>query len=235
MSRSLRRAALVAALPLILFYSLATGSDARAESAAAAPCSAKSYSYAGLVGVRRAFGVKATLTALARPRVVHGQVAAWIGVGGVNAGLHGEAAWIQVGLSAFADGRQHLYLEVTRPGHGRTYTVVVNEPAVGEKHDVAVIELKGQPNWWQAWVDGRPVGDPVELPGSHGRWEPMATSESWNGGTGICNHFVYAFSNVKAAGQPGGGWRSLAEPYVLADRGFAVTKRTSDGFVARSV
>ncbi|HEX3055633.1 MAG TPA: hypothetical protein VHP82_05775, partial [Gaiellaceae bacterium] len=47
--------------------------------------------------------------------------------------------------------------------------------------------------------------------GSHDRWAPIATAESWDGGTsGQCNGFLYRFDTVSIAHAPGGGWRPLS-------------------------
>src|SRR5437660_10841897 len=64
-------------------------------------CTPTSYSYAGLTSLQPAFGVAATLEAASLPLVSAGHVAAWVGVGGVDAGPRGENEWIQVGLHAF--------------------------------------------------------------------------------------------------------------------------------------
>ena len=67
---------------------------------------------------------------------------------------------------------------------------------------------------WRVWVNGSPASQPIYLPGSHGRWAPIATAESWDGGTGgTCNGFLYRFHRVSIARVPGGGWRQLAGGY----------------------
>ena len=47
--------------------------------------------------------------------------------------------------------------------------------------------------------DGQPVTDPIVLPGSHKRWQPIATAESWNGGVATCNGFRFRFERVGVA------------------------------------
>jgi hypothetical protein len=48
------------------------------------------------------------------------------------------------------------------------------------------------------------------MPGSHDRWAPIATAESWDGGTSAqCNGFLYRFDTVSIAHTPGGGWQPL--------------------------
>jgi hypothetical protein len=194
----------------------------------------ESYAYAGVVDLRRAHGVAATLTALSAPRVQWGHVAGWVGVGGTNAGPNGEAEWIQVGYSGFYGGESKLYYEVTRPGSAPRYHEVDAAVGVGERHRVAVAEMARRPNWWRVWVDRRPVSDPVYLPGSHGAWQPMAIGESWNGGQAACNTFSYRFSRVKVARRAGGTWRRPADVHELEDRGYRVVRPSAASFVAQA-
>jgi hypothetical protein len=222
-----------------------TGVVAAAVGAAAvfaAPASAslwcdgesESYSYAGVIELRRAHGVAATLTALSVPRVQWGHVAGWVGVGGPNAGPNGEAEWIQVGYSGFYGGESKLYYEVTRPGASPRYHEVDATVTVGESHRVAVAEMRRRPNWWRVWVDRRPVSDPVYLPGSHGAWQPMAMGESWNGGQPACNSFSYRFGRVRVARRPGGAWRGIIDAYELEDRGYQVVRPSAANLIARA-
>jgi hypothetical protein len=207
-----------------------------APSSAALWCDgeSESYAYAGVVDLRRAHGVAATLTALSAPAVQWGHVAGWVGVGGTNAGPNGEAEWIQVGYSGFYGGESKLYYEVTRPGHGTRYHEVDSTVRVGEPHRVAVVEMARRANWWRVWVDRRPVSDPVYLPGSHGAWQPMAMGESWNGGQPACNSFSYRFARVRVARRPGGVWRRPAGTYELEDRGYVVVGPSGSAFIARA-
>jgi hypothetical protein len=76
------------------------------------------------------------------------------------------------------------------------------------------------------WVNGKAVTDRIVLPGSHGAWPPVATAESWNGGTtGTCNGFAFRFEQVRVATQPGGAWRSLTRGSVLSAPGYRVLRR----------
>lgn len=222
---SLLRRAILAAL----VAAAAAGVPAAAD---AARCS-KAYSYAGLVSADRAHGVRATIQALAVPRVKWGHVAGWVGVGGVGAGPSGETEWIQVGYSGFYGGTSQLYYEVTPPNGDPRYVAVLASVRPGERHTVAVREIANRPEWWTVRVDGRAVGSPVHLPGSHGAWRPVATAESWNAGKGQCNAFAYRFSNVRIATRPNGRWRQFRSSYALQDPGYRVARR-SGGFVARA-
>src|ERR687886_2972670 len=94
-----------------------------APSSAMASC-ARTYSYAGYDSPWYAHGVAATITALQDPVVTAGHVAAWVGVGGVGAGLHGEDEWLQVGFAAFepeGPPTNEIYYEVVRPHRAPAY------------------------------------------------------------------------------------------------------------------
>ncbi len=201
-----------------------------APAAAAARC-AKTYSYAGLVSADRAHGVSTRLTALST-NVRWGHVAGWVGVGGIGQGPNGTTAWIQVGFNGFYGGENKLYYEVTQPGGRPTYTPV-RDISAGDSHRVGVLEMKGRRNWWRVWVDGRAVSPPINLPGSHGRWRPVATAESWNAGMGACNGLAYRFTRTTVARKPGGTWRRLRTGQTLQDPGYRVL-RSGRAFVART-
>jgi hypothetical protein len=93
---------------------------------------------------------------------------------------------------------------------------------VGEKHRLAVLEMYGRPGVWRVWLDDRPVTDPIVLPGSHKRWQPIATAESWNGGVASCNGFGFRFEHVGVAGGLGGSWRTFEPGFMFRDRGYVV-------------
>ena len=204
-------------------------------SADAAPrrCTSSPYAYAGLLGRPKVQGVRATITSVQRPNVTAGHVAAWVGVGGVDAGPNGRPEWIQGGLSGFSGGTAEVYYEVTRPGKGTSYTTLFEGVSPGESFAVAIVEIAGRPNWWRVQVDGRTVSEAIELPASHGRWAPVVTSEALNGESGACNTFSYRFDAVSA--YHAGGWRGLGKASVLSDRGYGVVARTTSSFVAKSL
>lgn len=190
------------------------------------------YQYAGLVAPGTAAGIGASITELRPPGVAWGHVAAWVGVGGPGAGPHGSDEWLQVGLSGFEQGLGSLYYEVARPGASPRYVQVLASVQAHESHDVAVREIARRPGWWRVWVDGRPVGAPVALPGSHGRWRPMAMTESWNGGRGVCNAFHYAFARVRLVPSPGGTWRPFAHGSPIENGGYRVLAVRRGAFAA---
>jgi hypothetical protein len=81
---------------------------------------------------------------------------------------------------------------------------------------VAVLEIPHRPNWWRVWQGDRPASRPIWLPDSNDRWLPIATAESWDGGTGgACNSFLYDFHHVQIAHAPGGHWRRLSVAYPI--------------------
>jgi hypothetical protein len=206
-----------------------------APTAPAAPRScADGYTYAGRLSATRAHGVRATLTALARPQVTDGHVAAWVGVGGVGEGPNGTDAWIQIGLSAFPEGDSTLYYEVTRPNASPTYHAVELGVRPGQRFRVAVLEMGKRRDHWRVWVNGEPVSEPVLLPESHGRWQPIATAESWAGSGSACNTFAYGFEGLRVSSAPGGNWRTFVGGYTFLDSGYRVIDRGRAAFLAKS-
>ena len=197
-------------------------------------CGHSEYSYAGLQGVQKSHGVRATLTPLTAPRVIAGHVAAWVGVGWAGAGPGGQDEWIQVGMASeqgYAAPR--LYYEIVRPGAPYTYEEL-SEVAPGQSHRIAVLEMEKRSRWWRVWIDGKPVTAPVYLPKSHGAWEPVATAESWNGDVGACNQLSFRFKHVAWARHAGGWWHRLRGGYRFADPGYRIVRRAAATFLALS-
>lgn len=180
-------------------------------------CGSNGYSYAGLGAPDRGFGISATLTSVADFDVLHGHVAGWVGVGGPGQGPGGSNEWIQVGLSRVSGvAGSAAYYEVALPHHYPTYHELGGNLPAGKTVRVAVLEMYRRPNWWRVWLNRRPVSQPIRLPDSHNRWEPIATAESWDGGTGgACNGFLYRFHHVQIAHAIGGGWRPLVGGYPI--------------------
>ena len=203
--------------------------------AAVSACGRSGYSYAGLAANSPARGVRAFVVPLGNPYVESGHVAAWVGVGGPGLGTGGTDAWIQVGLASFrGTDDSRLYFETNRPGIGPRYTQVRAAVAPGARHRMAVAEMVHRPGWWRVWVDGSPVSEPVFLPGSHGRWRPIATAETWDGGQRVCNLFSYRFDRLAVAGARGGVWYRFRTGGRFQDPGYRVLSGTR-GFVARAV
>jgi hypothetical protein len=220
-----------AALSLALAAAVAT---AAASSAQTAQTTCATYAYAGLVAPKAAPGIAARVTVLERPQVGWGHVAAWVGVGGPGQGPHGTDEWIQVGVSGLERDVSSLYYEVARPGGAPAYHEVRAGLAAGASHRVAVLEVAHRPGAWRVWVDGRAVSPAIRLPGSTGRWAPMAMTESWNGGRGVCNGFRYGFSGVRVAARRGGtSWLSLLHAATY-ERDQRIVARRRNSFVAAS-
>jgi hypothetical protein len=175
------------------------------------------YSYAGLGAQSNAFGISAFITPLDAFDILNGHVAGWVGVGGPGEGPNGSNEWIQIGYSGFPSiTGSDIYYEVALPGRFPTYHQVSAGLPNGTLSRVTVLEMYRRPNWWRVWLNHRPVSPPIRLPGSHGRWSPIATAESWDGGTGgACNTFLYRFRHVSIAHAPGGGWHQLTNGYPI--------------------
>jgi hypothetical protein len=201
---------------------------------AASACGNAPYAYAGISGTTAVSGIGANVSTLAVPRVTAGHVAAFVGVGGPAAGEGGSREWIQIGVSGFAGGASSVYYEVARPGAAPTYTELKANVRPGEAHRIAVAEVRGRPSWWRVWLDGKAASAPVHLPGSHARWAPMATAESWNPGASGCNEYAYRFDGVSVAAQPGGAWQPLLDHYAFSDPGYRVVRGSGAAFVMRT-
>jgi hypothetical protein len=200
---------------------------AAAGAANASACGSGGYSYAGVSASHRAFGVSAVVTPLGGFRVRSGQVAGWVGVGGPGLGPKGADEWLQVGFSGFPQLRgADLYYEVTRPNGRPTYHQVEAGVPLGTPAKVAVLEIARRPNYWRVWLNGKPVSPAIHLPASHGRWAPIATAEAWDGGSGVCNGFLYRFRQVSVARTPGGNWTPLVGGAPITSSSTKLSRRT---------
>lgn len=217
---SLRRTRIV--VTLLALAAAAGFGAARAEA-----CGSGGYSYAGLTAPARAFGVSATITPLRGFAVPSGHVAGWVGVGGPGLGPGGTDEWLQVGYSGFPGfAGNDLYYEVMRPSGRPTYHQLAANLPYGKPTRLAVLEMAGRANHWRIWLNNKPVSAPIYLPASHGRWSPIATAESWDGGSGTCNGFLYRFHGISVARVPGGGWVSLVGGYPIKSDGARIARNT---------
>ena len=190
------------------------------------------YSYAGYAAPSHAFGIAATVTAVGPFNILAGHVAGWVGVGGPGEGPNGADEWLQVGFSGFPSlAGNDLYFELTLPNRAPTYHRIAANIAVGTTARFAVLEMRKRQNWWRVWLNGSPVSAPIYMPESHDRWAPIATAESWDGGTsGACNGFLYRFDQVSIAHVPGGGWHPLAtSAYAISSVSTRVRKNSNPG------
>lgn len=193
------------------------------------------YSYAGLGAPGPAHGISATITPLDAFDVFNGHVAGWVGVGGPGEGPNGTDEWLQVGYSGFPGvAGSDIYYEVALPGRTPAYHPVSVGLTFGTTAKMAVLEMRNRPGWWRVWLDREPVSPPIHLPASHDRWSPIATAESWDGGTGgACNTFLYRFRHVAIARTSGGGWRQLTGGFPIRSAATRVARqRGSAGFLA---
>jgi hypothetical protein len=228
MTKTLRLLVLTAAVATVVL-----GGAARAVACG----NSRGYSYAGVGAPTPAYGVSALIAPLDAFNVVSGHVAGWVGVGGPGEGPNGSDEWIQVGYAGFPGiTGSNIYYEVARPGqaNGPVYNQVSAGLTTDTLTKVAVLEIRGRPNWWRVWVGHKPVSKAIRLPESHGRWSPIATAESWDGGTGgTCNTFLYRFRHVSVAQAPGGGWRQLTDGYPIRSAATRLRRaRGSAGFLA---
>ena len=212
------------------------------------------YTYAGHQATYRGHGVRATISAVRAPDVVAGHVAGWVGVGGPGQGPNGEDSWLQVGIASVPGVEPFVYAEITRGGRYPRFVLLEEAVPVGESRRLAVLEMGRRPGWWRVWVDGKPATGPIHLRGSSGRWAPIATAESWNGGQVACNRFSFRFERVSVSYGGGGSWRPFVPGYHFLDGEYklrplavapaatgAYTRRLAEGgplpyaFVASSV
>src|SRR2546422_3707081 len=199
-----------------------------APASAGAGCGSSGYAYAGLGATNRAYGVATQLQTVATPQVLSGHVAGWVGVGGPGSGPNGTNEWLQVGFSAFpGSSSSSLYYEVARPNRAPQYHEIASGLPAGTTRKVAVLELAGRRGWWRVLVDDRAVGEAVYLPGSHGAWRPLATTETWGAVSFVCNRFSYRFGSVAVATRPGGGWQLLTRHYTFQNHGYRIKRLTA--------
>lgn len=228
----MRRAAPI--LTVAVLAALAAGIGASTAPAGAAACGSGAhgspgYSYAGREASARAHGVRATIAATTAPDVRAGHAAGWVGVGGPGAGANGRTQWLQAGIALLPATPPLVYAEITRASGSTAFRPLLQGVALGEAHSLAVLEVAGTRDRWRVWVDGKPATEPIHLPGSSGRWRPIATAESWNGGRQVCNRFGFRFEGVQVAGARGGSWRTFPAGATFLDRGFTLRALTPAG------
>lgn len=217
---------LVASLAVV---AAGTAAYAGSSSTGGASCGGKpGYRYAGHQSTRIGHGVRAIITAVRQPTTAAGHVAGWVGVGGPGQGANGADEWIQVGFASFAGTPNALYAEVTRPGADPEFILLERLVPVGSPRHVAVLEMSNRPGTWRVWVEGDPVTEPIHLPGSAGKFAPIATAESWMDGNGSCNAFSFRFEQVSVAQGRGGSWRPFVPGYRFLDEGLRLRPLTAE-------
>jgi hypothetical protein len=228
----LRLIARLAGIALTLFAVLAIVPAGDAHSVAHACWSG--YSYDGVQSPSTAYGVAASVTLRSPAVVPSGHVAAWVGVGGAGAGPGGADEWVQAGIAQDAGDMAVLYYEYKRPGDAAATYVRLQPVASGESHAISVTESPSRLGVWRVRIDGIAWGAPVTLPGSHGRFAPNATAESWDGGVaGSCNRYSFSFSNLALRLRYAGSWQAFGLSRVLRDPAYDL-RLDSNGFSAFS-
>lgn len=221
-----RRTAFITGLVVSLAALVSLATSPGAVAAAVAGCGAGAngspgYAYAGHQSAVAGHGIRATITATEQPRVASGHAAGWIGVGGPSQARSGETMWLQAGIATIPGLGSFVYAEITRAGADPVFVPLVENAQVGQSYSLAVLEMASRPNSWRVWLNGTPVTEAIELPGSSGYWKPIATAESYND-TGTCNRFGYRFEQVAVAKAAGGAWKTFTPGGQFLDRGFAV-------------
>src|SRR4029079_9513874 len=143
------------------------------------PNGSAGYGYAGFQSTGVSSGVRATVAATRAPSVQRGHAAAWIGVGGKSAGPKGETMWLQTGVAALPNTPLMVYAEITRPHSDPVFIHLLQDVTLGERHRLAVLEMNRRRGVWRVWVDGKPMTDPIVLPGPHRLWTPLAPPGPW--------------------------------------------------------
>ncbi len=214
-------------LALLVGLTLVGASTTATASPSCGSAAGTGYSYAGHQSDVTGHGVRATIQATRAPGVEAGHVAGWVGVGGPGQGANGGNAWIQAGVASLPGMDPFIYAEVAREGREPRFLLIEEGVAIGRAHRFAVLEVAGRPGWWKVWVDGTPVTKPIRLRGSSGRWAPIATAESWNGGEPRCNSFAFRFERVSVAYGGGGAWRPFVSGHRFRDGSYTVRNLAS--------
>jgi hypothetical protein len=191
------------------------------------------WSYDGVQSPAKEYGVSTSLTLEQASVVSAGDTAAWIGVGGPGMGPGGSDEWLQAGFAHDAGGTDVLYVEYKRPGDAHATYTTLGAVSPGSTHTFAIYERASQRDSWQVKIDGAAVGSPIALPGSHGKFAPVATAENWDGGVGSCNQYSYSFSKLTVQKAVGGTWTPFNLSRVLHDPAYALSLGRA-GFLASS-
>jgi hypothetical protein len=221
-------------IPRLLLVTAAVLTAGLVGVASASACGgADGYSYAGVSATSNASGISAFVDPLGPFDVLNGHVAGWVGVGGPGEGPNGTDEWLQIGVDSLPGLLSDVYYEVELPNQPPVYHQVQANPVDGQPVKVSVLEMFHRTNWWRVWENGHPVSPPIYLPQSHHRWTPIATAESWDGGTGgACNAFLYSFRQVAITASPGGNWHQLVNTYPISSSGETKLRRGGSSFLA---
>ena len=235
----MRPVQLLAVLSCALGAAAVLGESSSATASATSACvndaDGNGYTYAGHQATVAGHGVRATITPTRAMNVAAGHVAGWVGVGGPGQGANGADAWLQVGIASVEGTAPYLYAEVARDGRQPQLMLLDENLRTGVSRRVAVLETAERPGSWRVWVDGNPVTKPIHLRGSSGRWAPIATAESFDGGASPCNTFAFRFERVSVSYGGGGSWRPFVSGHRFLDKGYALRALSSqNAFLASS-
>jgi Polysaccharide lyase len=183
-------------------------------------CGNPGYSYAGVFSSHKMAGVDAAITAPTSPVVESGDVSGWVGIG--RADVAGKRGALRAGLLADQDGVIHLYYEVRRPAGWVRHL----GPAIqaGERHRLRITRSWRDRRRWRIVMDDSLVSS-VRMSTAPRKFKAVATAESWDGGTSVCNRFQYSFGAVHV--RKHGRWHRLAHPTVVEDPGYTVVREPS--------
>ena len=175
--------ALVAVLVALLAAALTPGSAVANTSACGSGTNGSpGYAYAGHQASVVGHGVRALVSPTMAPTIAAGHVAGWIGVGGPGQGPNGETMWLQTGVAGVPGMGMVVYAEITRPGQRPQFVALVENVQPQQAFRLAVLEMAKRPDHWRVWLNGRPVTQPIHLPGSTNRWRPIATATRGSSG-----------------------------------------------------
>jgi hypothetical protein len=228
----------MAPLARLVLLAVLVAAALQAAAAVAAPGHVTScwtgYSYDGVQSPTQGYGVAGGLTLNHPSSVDKGHVAAWLGVGGAGMGPGGTDEWVQAGIAHEQVGRDVLYYEFKRPGDAHATYVTLGNVVQRKTYSLVIYERAGHRDSWRVKLDGKVVGDNIVLPNSHGRFQPVATAENWDGGVaGSCNEYAFGFSGLSIRSHFGGGWSPFDLSRVLRDPAYRIALRAS-GFSATS-
>lgn len=186
------------------------------------------YTYAGIQGITRAYGIAADIVMRSSPQLDNNQSShsvAWIG-------LNSERErWIQVGIATVGNEEDRFYYEIGNPKLESGYFVTfLGKVEVGDSHRVTLLATASQPDSWRVWINGRPVSPVIRLPNFSWRMTYVG-AENRRSDSG-CNEFSYEFGNVRIAKVPGGVWRPLKRYSLRKDVPYQISFTDSNSFIA---
>jgi hypothetical protein len=155
-------------------------------------------SYSGLVSTNPLAGVHAKLEPLQQPAIQSGWAASWVGVGDPKTVSGASSRAIRVGLIAQSESEISLVYQVHRPGQPVKEREVYRYVKPSQRHSVSVVSGKRHPSRWSVKVDGRRIGNRIQMQPGDG-WRAFTTVESAVLASGACNSLAYEVSKAAKA------------------------------------